>query len=72
MTHRLGVQADDAQASVAMDRATLDAIALQTLPLAEALQSGRIQVQGDATALPRLMGLLDHFSRMFPVVGPRP
>lgn len=72
LTHRLGVQADDAQASVAMDRATLDAIALQTLPLAEALQSGRIQVQGDATALPRLMGLLDHFSRMFPVVGPRP
>lgn len=72
LTHRLGVQADDALASVAMDRATLDAIALQTLPLAEALQSGRIQVQGDPGVLPRLMGLLDHFSRMFPVVGPRP
>ncbi len=72
LTHRLGVAADDAQASVSMDRATLDALALQTLPLADALQSGRIQVQGDAAVLTQLMDMLDQFSRMFPVVGPRP
>jgi alkyl sulfatase BDS1-like metallo-beta-lactamase superfamily hydrolase len=55
-----------------MDRATLDDIALQKLPLADAIQSGRVQVQGDAAAPLRLMAMLDHFSRMFPVVGPRP
>jgi alkyl sulfatase BDS1-like metallo-beta-lactamase superfamily hydrolase len=72
LTHRLDVQAADADASVAMDRATFDAIALQTLPLAEAVQSGRVQVQGRVQALGQLFGLLDSFSRMFPVVGPRP
>ncbi|MDH4393152.1 MAG: alkyl sulfatase dimerization domain-containing protein [Aquabacterium sp.] len=72
LTHRLGVQAADVHASVAMDRATLDDIALQKLPLADALQAGRVQVQGDASALLRLMAMLDHFSRMFPVVGTRP
>ena len=52
--------------------ATLDDIALQKLPLSDALQSGRVQVQGRAQALVQLMSLLDHFNRMFPVVGPRP
>ena len=59
-------------ASVAMDRATLDDIALQRLPLADALQAGRVQVQGRVQALQQLMALQDNFSRMFPVVGPRP
>ena len=72
LTHRLGVQADDVDASVAMDRATLDDIALQKLPLADALQGGRVQVQGRVQALAQLMSLLDTFNRMFPVVGPRP
>ena len=72
LTHRLGVQAADADASVAMDRDTLDAIALQTLPLADALQTGRVQVQGRVQALVQLMSMLDTFNRMFPVVGPRP
>ena len=72
LTHRIGVQADDVDASVAMDRATLDDIALQKLNLADGLQGGRVQVQGRAQALVQLMSMLDHFSRMFPVVGPRP
>jgi len=72
LTHRRGVQAEDADASLAMDRATLDAIALQTLTPAEALQAGRLQLQGRSQALVQLFGLLDSFERMFPVVGPRP
>ena len=72
LTHRLGVRADDADASLTMARATLDDIALQKLALPDALQSGRVQLQGQASAAVQLMGLLDSFSRMFPVVGPRP
>ena len=72
LTHRLGLRADDADASIRMDRATLDDIALQKLALPDALQNGRVVVQGRVAALGQLMAMLDNFSRMFPVVGPRP
>jgi alkyl sulfatase BDS1-like metallo-beta-lactamase superfamily hydrolase len=72
LTHRLGETGQAVDASVAMDRATLDDIALQKLALPDALASGRVQVQGRADALLQLMALQDSFSRMFPLVGPRP
>ena len=72
LTHRLGVVDEAADATVTLARSTIDQIALQRLSFAEALQDGRIQVSGQRQALVDLLGTLDQFSRMFPVVGPRP
>jgi len=72
LTHRLDEVDPQADASVTMDRATLDAISLQRLTFPEALQAGRLQVQGRPAALLELLGMVDRFERMFAVVGPRP
>ena len=72
LTHRLGVQDPQADASVTLTRATLDEISLQRLSFPEAIQAGRLKVSGQPQVLLDLIAMLDHFSRMFPVVGPRP
>ena len=72
LTHRVGVVADQADATVTLARSTLDEIALQRLSFADALQAARIRVDGRMQALQALLGTPDQFSRMFPIVGPRP
>lgn len=72
LTHRLGVQDHQADATVTMTRATLDEISLQRLSFADALQADRLTIAGNPQVLLDLMAMLDHFSRMFPVVGLRP
>jgi alkyl sulfatase BDS1-like metallo-beta-lactamase superfamily hydrolase len=72
LTHRLGTQDPQADATVTLTRATLDQISLQRLSFAEALQAGSLTIKGQAQVLLDLMAMLDRFSRMFPVVGPRP
>ena len=72
LTHRLGVHDPQADASVTLSRATLDEITLQRLTFAEAVQAGRLVITGQPQVLLELMAMLDRFSRMFPVVGPRP
>ena len=72
LTHRPGVVDAAADATVTLARSTIDEIALQRLSFADALQDGRIQVAGDRQALAALLGTLDQFDRMFPVVGARP
>lgn len=72
LTHRMGNTDPAADATVTLARSTIDQIALQRLSFADALQDGRIQVAGQGQALAALLGTLDVFSRMFPVVGPRP
>jgi alkyl sulfatase BDS1-like metallo-beta-lactamase superfamily hydrolase len=72
LTHRLEVVDPAADATVTLARSTLDEIALQRLSFAEALQAGRIRVDGRLQALQALLATLDQFTRMFPVVGPRP
>ena len=72
MTHRLGVTDAAADATVTLARSSIDQIALQRLSFADALQDGRIQLVGDGQALAALLGTLDHFQRMFAVVGARP
>lgn len=72
LTHRMGVVDAAADASITLQRRTIDDIALQRLSFADALQDGRIAVEGRRQALAALLGTLDQFNRMFPVVGPRP
>ena len=69
---RVGVADAAADATVTLARSTLDEIVLQRLSFADALQTGRIAVDGSVQALQSLLATLDQFNRMFPVVGPRP
>ena len=72
LTHRLGVRDPQADASVTLQRATLDEISLQRLTFPEAFQAGRLAIAGDPRALLDLMAMIDRFARMYPVLGPRP
>ena len=59
-------------ATVRLARSTLDQISMQRLSFVDAYQAGQIAVDGNGAALMDLMAMIDNFSRMFPVVGPRP
>ena len=72
LSHRVGVHDPAATAELTLTRATLNDVMLLKTSFPEAAAAGRLQVSGDAAALRTLLGLLDSFDRMFPVVGPRP
>ena len=72
LTHRQGQQHAQADATVRLARSTLDQISMQRLSFVDAFQAGQIAVDGNGAALMDLMAMIDNFSRMFPVVGPRP
>lgn len=69
--HVPDAQAPDADATLSLARATLDAISLQQTTVAAAMQNGAVQVQGDAQKVTALFGMLDSFRTVFPVVEPR-
>jgi len=62
---------DGADATVTLDRATLDRLILRELPLADAMHAGAVRIDGDAAKVGELLGLLDDFSLMFQVVEPK-
>jgi alkyl sulfatase BDS1-like metallo-beta-lactamase superfamily hydrolase len=72
LTHRQGQQHAQADATVRLARSTLDQISMQRLSFVDAFQAGQIAVDGNGAALMDLMAMIDNFSRMFPIVGPRP
>jgi alkyl sulfatase BDS1-like metallo-beta-lactamase superfamily hydrolase len=65
-------QADEADATVTLTRATLDEISMRTTTFESALQSGRISVAGKREKLVELLEMLDTFPLQFAVVEPRP
>jgi linear primary-alkylsulfatase len=66
------MQADNADATLTLTRATLDQISLQKSTFASAIQSGQIAVTGNSEKLVELLEMLDTFPIRFPVVEPRP
>ncbi|AMO24577.1 alkyl sulfatase dimerization domain-containing protein [Ramlibacter solisilvae] len=64
-------QAPNADATLTLTRATLDAISLQQLTFPKAIESGAITVSGNKAKVFEVLGLLDTFPRMFPLVEPR-
>jgi len=60
-----------ADATVTTTRSTLDAITLRRLAMSEALASGALRVEGDASKLTLLMSMLDPPPElMFEIVTP--
>ncbi len=72
LTHVAGRQAAQADATLTLTRAALDAVTLQQTTFAAAVQAGQIRIDGNRGKLAELLGLLDSFEPMFEVVEPRP
>ncbi|MFL1482699.1 alkyl/aryl-sulfatase [Marinobacter sp. LN3S78] len=70
MNYTMDTQADDADATVTMDRAVLDAINLQQRTFPDAIQSGDVAIEGDQKAFLTFLGLLDSFEFGFNIVTP--
>jgi alkyl sulfatase BDS1-like metallo-beta-lactamase superfamily hydrolase len=72
LTYVADSQADEADATVTLTRATLDEISMRQTTFESALQSGQISVTGQREKLVELLEMLDTFPLQFAVVEPRP
>jgi alkyl sulfatase BDS1-like metallo-beta-lactamase superfamily hydrolase len=70
LNYTLGAHADDADATVTMDRATLDDINLGVVTIDQVVADGDIEVDGEAEKLGEFVGLLDSFDFWFEIVTP--
>ena len=71
LTTMAGVQAANADATLTLARATLDAVTLQQTTFADAVKAGLIKIEGDPRKLVELLGMLDTFNTSFEVVEPK-
>jgi alkyl sulfatase BDS1-like metallo-beta-lactamase superfamily hydrolase len=70
LTYLAGRHADAADATVTLDRTTLNRIILRELALPDAIAAGSVKIAGDATKVAELFALLDDFTVAFEVVEP--
>ncbi|RJF94247.1 MBL fold metallo-hydrolase [Sphingomonas cavernae] len=70
LTWREGSQHAAADASITMDKETLDRINLREIDVAGAVMAGRVRIEGDAAKLRQLMGMLVTFDPAFNIVTP--
>ncbi|WP_237416488.1 MULTISPECIES: alkyl/aryl-sulfatase [Halomonadaceae] len=70
LNYDIGKQDDDADATVTIDRAVLDAINLKQRTFPEAMKAGDIEIEGDQEAFMSFLGLLDSFDFGFNIVTP--
>ncbi len=72
LNYTIGRHADDAQATVTMDRAVLDDINLGQTTVSDAISSGLVTIEGDADRFTEFLSLLDRFDFWFDIVTPGP
>jgi len=70
LLHYATAPTDLATTTLALDRATFDALLTQRLTLDEALAAGRVTVSGDQAAGGHFFELFDRFTPDFPIVTP--
>ncbi|MDJ0917437.1 MAG: alkyl sulfatase dimerization domain-containing protein [Woeseiaceae bacterium] len=70
LNYTLGKQADDADATVTIDRQVLDNINLGATTIVDAIQAGDVTVDGDSAKFMEFLGLLDRFDLWFNIVTP--
>jgi len=68
----MGKQAANADATVTLNRATLDQITLRQKTFPEAAKAGDVKIQGNGARVQELLGMLVEFNPMFEVVMPNP
>ncbi len=72
LRHACEEPVDKVDVQLRLSRATLDDISLEQLSFADALDSGRIQLQGPREIFEEFLMLLDTFDRGFAVLEPLP
>ena len=70
LTYLADRHAESADATVTLDRATLNRVILHELALPEAVAAGLVRIAGDGTKIAELFALLDDFTIAFEVVEP--
>ena len=70
LNNTAGEQADNADATITLDRASLDAIMLGETTLDQAVADGKVKVTGDSAKLGELTAMLDTFEFWFNIVTP--
>jgi alkyl sulfatase BDS1-like metallo-beta-lactamase superfamily hydrolase len=65
-----GYQSDKPDATITLDRETLNLIILRQLTLQQAIENKKIQINGKQDALNQLLGYLDNFDFWFNIVTP--
>jgi alkyl sulfatase BDS1-like metallo-beta-lactamase superfamily hydrolase len=70
LTYVSGRQALDADATLTLEKATLDEITLRRTTFPAQIMRGRIQVEGSTGKLSELFSLMDNFAPMFEIVEP--
>jgi alkyl sulfatase BDS1-like metallo-beta-lactamase superfamily hydrolase len=71
LTHTSGKLSGDADVSVTLTRAALDAITLKQRSFAGSIASGDVSITGNPLKLAELFGLLDEFPPGFEVIEPK-
>jgi alkyl sulfatase BDS1-like metallo-beta-lactamase superfamily hydrolase len=72
LTYVAAAQAPRADATLALTRATLDEISLQKTTFPAAIQAGQIVITGKREKVAELLGMLETFPNVFPLIEPRP
>lgn len=70
MNYQMNAQAEEADATVTIDRKVLNAINLKQRTFPEAIKAGDVAIEGQKKALMTFLGLLDSFQFGFNIVTP--
>jgi alkyl sulfatase BDS1-like metallo-beta-lactamase superfamily hydrolase len=71
LTYVAGKNRDDADASLTLSRATLNAIFARQTTFMQEIQAGKVKIAGNPMKLMELFGLLDTFQPTFEIVEPK-
>ena len=71
LTHVANKQAEGADATLTLARATLDQILMRKTTFPEAVQKGLVKIDGQPMKLLELFGLMENFNPMFEIVTPK-
>lgn len=71
LNHMEGVQAENANATITLNRETLNQILLKQKSLKEEIDAGNVKIQGNKDSLMQLLSMLDDFNLWFNIVMPQ-
>jgi alkyl sulfatase BDS1-like metallo-beta-lactamase superfamily hydrolase len=70
ITHAMDKQSPDADATITLNRSTLDAITMRQKTFAQAAGDGSLKISGNGAKLSELLAMLDEFNPLFDIVTP--
>jgi len=71
LTHLSGSQDANADATLTLDRQTLEELVLQSTTIGEAIAAKKVRATGNAAVFQQLMDLMDRYEHVFEIIEPR-